>query len=150
MLRDGEAGPRRQFRQTISRDSGRTWDRPQLIEMWGKMPDCLALPSGRILLAVGSLDCMDGGRVFQGAQGTSFSGLFISDDHGRTWKRDVRFTSPDPHNLVPFDAPVMALLDQGHVLVISVAMDRRQKDNPLMGWSTGLKYVANELAPLRP
>ncbi len=147
MLRDGEAGPRRQFRQTSSKDSGRSWETPGLIEMWGKMPDMLVLPSGRILLAVGSLDCMDGNRVYEGPPNTSYSGLFFSDDHGRTWQRDVLFTSPDPENLAPFDAPVMALLSNGDVLVVSVAIDLRQKDNPLMGWTTGLKYVINQLGP---
>ena len=147
ILRDGEAGPRRQFRQTRSLDSGRTLEPPRLIEMRGKMPDMLVLPSGRVLLAVGSLDCMDGGLVFSGPANSTYSGLFVSDDHGRTWQRDVLFTSPDLENLIPFDAPVMALLRNGHVLVVSVAVDRRQKDNPLMGWTAGLKYVINQLAP---
>ena len=147
ILRDGEAGPRRQFRQTLSRDSGRTWETPELIDMWGKMPDALTLPSGRILLAVGSVDCMDGNLIYQVPLRPSYSGLFVSDDHGRTWQRDVMFQSPDPEHLVPFDAPVMVSLRSGNVLVMSVAVDRRQRNNPRSGWDAGLVYVINELAP---
>ena len=147
VLRDGEAGPRRQFRQTLSRDNGRTWETPELIDMWGKMPDALTLPSGRILLAVGSIDCMDGNLIYQVPLRPSYSGLFVSDDHGRTWRRDVMFQSTDPEHLVPFDAPVMVSLRSGNVLVMSVAVDRRQRNNPRSGWDAGLVYVINELAP---
>lgn len=146
VLRDVEKGPRRQFRQTVSRDKGITWDKPKLIELWGKMPDMLTLPNGRLLLAVGSVDCMDGSLAFSGPPGLSYAGLFISDDDGGTWKRDVLFTSPDPASVIPFDAPVMALLENGNVLAISFAVDRKYQGDPLLGWTRGMHYVIHELA----
>ena len=147
VFRDIDIGPRRRFRQAESKDSGRTWSHPRLTPFIGKMPDMLVLPSGRILLAVGSFDCMDGAFVFDGPPGSSYAGLLISDDHGRTWQRDVRFTSPDPKHLVPFDAPVLARLKDGRILAISFCPDRRSKDDPLLGWSRGYHYVIHELAP---
>jgi hypothetical protein len=146
ILRDGEAGPRRQFRQTVSHDNGKTWDKPKLVNMFGKMPDMLALADGRLLLLVGSVDCMDGGLAFNGPPGTSFVQLFISADNGRTWNGDVLLPSPDPEHLVPFDAPVLARLKNDNILAVSVAFDRRMKGDPLFGWSSGMHYVLSELA----
>lgn len=148
VFRDCEAGPRRQFRQAFSTDHGRTWSSPQLIDLWGKMPDMLTLPDGRLLMAVGSVDCMDGALVFSGPPGSSYAQLFISHDHGRTWQRDVLLTSMDPDQIIPFDAPTLASLDDGRVLAISFACDRRNDGDPLIGWSQGMHYVIHVLEPV--
>jgi len=149
IFRDTIAGPRRQFRQAISIDNGKTWSEPKLIDIWGKMPDMLTLPSGRMLLMVGSLDCMDGGLAFTGPPNSSYAGLFISDDNGKTWKRDVLMLAQDLKNLYPFDSPVMVLLKNGNILATSHTADRSYRDGPLFGWRDGLHCVINELAPTR-
>lgn len=149
IFRDAIHGPRRQFRQAISTDNGKTWPEPKLIEIWGKMPDILVLPSGRMLLAVGSLDCMDGSLAFKGPPNSTYAGLFISDDNGKTWKRDVLLVTPELENLIPFDVPVMTLLKNGNILTIFFAADRRYLGKPLSGWCEGNHYVINELAPTK-
>jgi hypothetical protein len=145
MLRDADAGPRRLFRQTVSHDHGQTWEKPWETNLYGKMPDLLVLPSGRMLLAVGSVDCMDGGLVFSGPPHSSYAGLFLSDDHGRTWRRDVLFTTPDLDQIIPFDSPVLALLPEGRILAISFSADRKYAGDPLLGWTRGMHYTINEL-----
>jgi hypothetical protein len=150
IFRDVTHGPRRQFRQAISTDNGKTWPEPTLIEMWGKMPDMLVLPSARMLLLVGSLDCMDGSDMFKGPPDSTYVGLFISDDNGKTWRRDVLLMSPDLKNIIPFDAPEMLLLKNGNILTLSFAGDRKHLKSPLTGWCEGMHYVINELAPTSP
>jgi len=143
ILRDRDSGPRRLFWQSVSDDNGRSWQQPFKTSIYGKMPDMLTLPSGRLLLIVGSLDCMDGSLAFAGPQGSSYAGLFYSDDNGKTWQKDLIIPSPEPINLVPFDAPVFTLLKNGDILVINCAADRRYQNDPLSGWTKGFHYVLN-------
>ncbi len=147
ILRDANAGPRRQFRQTVSHDNGYTWEEPWLIQLWGKMPDMLTLPSGRILLGVGSVDLLDGEEAWSGPANSSYAGLFISDDNGKTWQRDVMFLTEDLYQQVPFDSPVMALLRNGEILVVHVALNRAYRGRPLFSYAEGLDYVINFLTP---
>lgn len=147
VLRDVDAGPRRLFRQTVSHDNGKTWEKPWETNLYGKMPDVLVLPTGRMLLAVGSVDCMDGNLVFSGPPNSSYAGLFLSDDNGHTWRRDVLFITPNLSQLIPFDSPVLAALSKGRILAISLCADRKYQGDPLMGWTRGMHYVINELAP---
>ncbi|MBN1346328.1 MAG: exo-alpha-sialidase [Phycisphaerae bacterium] len=146
---------RRMLWQCSSRDNGRTWSKPVRTRrpngecIKGKMPDILALPSGRLLLAVGSVDVMDGSEIWKGPHGAGYSGLFVSDDHGATWRKDVMFRSPDPENLVPYDAPVLVRARSGDVLALSVQADRRAKDDPRSGWTMGSHYVMNVLRETR-
>lgn len=143
ILRDRLTGPRRVFWQTISHDNGRSWQQPWKTDLIGKMPDMLTLPCGRMLLAVGSLDCMDGSFAFTCQPGTSYAGLVYSDDNGKTWQKDLILPSPDPANIVPFDAPLLALLRNGDIMALNCAYDKRYKDDPLCGWTRGFHYVLN-------
>lgn len=143
VLRDRESGPYRLFWQTVSHDNGRTWQKPWKTNIIGKMPDMLTLPSGRLLMAVGSVDCFDGGDIWKGQPGSSYAALFYSDDNAATWNKDAILVSPDPLNLVPFDAPELAHLKNGDILVLTCASDRKFKDHPLSGWTLGQHFVLN-------
>jgi hypothetical protein len=114
------------------------------------MPDMLTLPSGRLLLMVGSLDCMDGSLMFTSPPATSFVGLLYSDDNGKTWNRDLILPSPDSTYLVPFDAPVMTLLKNGDILVVNCTHDRKYENDPLQGYTRGFHYVLNTIHQTTP
>ena len=43
----------------------------------------------------------------------------ISDDHGRSWKRDIDFTQVKPDSsILPMDGPGLCSLDADRVLVV--------------------------------
>jgi len=142
---------RRVLYQSISHDNGNTWEEVKKTAasgeardyIQGKMPDMLTLPSGRIIMGVGSVDVMDGSEVWAGGPGASYSGLYISDDYGVTWQRDVLFVSADPENLIPYDSPQLVQRENGDILALSVQMDRRSKDKPESGYTGGAHYVIN-------
>ena len=146
---------RRVLWQSISHDHGHTWQAPVKTKarghakdyIMGKMPDLLCLPCGRLLLAVGSVGISDGSLMWKGKPGASFAGLFVSDDHGKTWRQDVMFAPADPKHLVPYDAPVLVAGTNSDVLAISVQGDRRTKDDPRQGWTMGSHYVLHVIRP---
>ena len=148
IFRDGAYGPRRQFRQSVSTDNGYHWSTPELIDLFGKMPDILRTSTGELLMAVGSIDLMDGGLAFSAPPNSSFAGLFISDDDGATWTRDVMLTTSDLSRLIPFDAPVLMELANGHILAIALSVDTEYQNDPLLGWTRGMHYTIHELAPV--
>jgi hypothetical protein len=140
---------RRVLWQSVSTDHGRTWSTPVKTKardekrgyVHGKMPDVLRLASGRLLLAVGSIDVGDGSDIWRGKPGASYSGLYVSDDHGKTWWRDTMFPTSDPNHLIPYDAPVLLAGDKGRFLALSIQADRRTKSDPRSGWTFGSHYV---------
>jgi hypothetical protein len=140
---------RRVLWQSFSNDHGRSWSKPTITKaregtrdyVHGKMPDILCLPTGRILLAVGSVDAGDGSEIWKGTYGSSYSGLYVSDDDGATWRRDSLLPSAEPDNLIPYDSPVLAIGIDGGILALSVQYDRRTKSNPLAGWTMGSHLV---------
>ena len=99
------------------------------------------MPTGQILLAVGSVDVGDGSEIWKGAHGSSYSGLYVSDDDGLTWKRDSLSPSVEPERLIPYDSPVLAIGIDGTILALSVQYDRGTKSNPLAGWTMGSHLV---------
>ena len=119
-----------------------------LVENAGGMPALCRAANGDLLFAYATHwePVPTGGLVFDGALGPSYAGLFVSDDYGQSWKADALMTSPDPQNTIPFDAPGMSSLENGNILAIPFASDRKQAGNPLMGWTEGMHYVINELA----
>ena len=144
---------RRVLWQSFSDDHGRTWSKPTITKaqlddrdyVHGKMPDMLCLPTGQILLAVGSIDVGDGSEIWKSAHGSSYSGLYVSDDDGLTWKRDSIFPSVEPERLIPYDSPVLAIGIDGTILALSVQYDRRTKSNPLAGWTMGSHLVLHTI-----
>ncbi len=138
--------PRRMFGISFSRDGGTTWTAPRPAGIQGKMPDLLVLPSGRILLAVGAEGIADGSQVMTERDRTSFCTLFISDDHGQTWKRDLQLARSRPgNNIIPGDSPVLVRLDGGEILVVMQALDRTQGSHPLFGFNAGMSLIGNVL-----
>ena len=100
-----------------------------------------------MLLAVGSVNLADGGDLWNGPPGSSYAGLFVSDDHGATWRQDVGFTAPN--DWIPFDCPVLTVLKNGDVLAIQCAYDRKFRDHPDRGWTLGFHYVINVLRDMK-
>lgn len=148
---------RRVLWQSVSHDNGRTWSAPERTKalghvrdyIMGKMPDMLALPSERLLLAVGAVGISDGSLAYRGRPGASYCGLFISDDVGRTWRQDVLFPSADADHLIPYDSPVLARAPNGDILALSVQMDRRSKGDPRAGWTMGSHYVLHVIREVK-
>jgi hypothetical protein len=149
MRQDGNmGGPRRMFGTSFSRDGGKTWGAWRWANVQGKMPDLWVLPRGRILFAVGAEGLTDGGQVMTTPDRTSFCTLFVSDDHGQSWKRDVAFEPLLPSSaVVPGDSPVMWLLEGGRVLVVMQGIDRAKRGDPLLGYGVGMSLIANILEP---
>jgi hypothetical protein len=136
------------FGTSFSRDGGKTWDRWRWAGVQGKMPDLLTLPSGRILMAVGAEGLTDGSQVMTTKTRNSFSTLFVSDDNGQSWKRDLPFAPVTPDSsLVPADSPVMCPLGENKILVIIQGIDRARRGNPLLGFGVGMSLIANVIEP---
>src|SRR5205823_1336494 len=96
----------------------------------GKMPDLLVLPH-RILMAVGAEGLTDGSQVHKRTDRDSFCTLFVSDDNGVSWKRDVAFRRiPTDSTIVPGDSPVMCPLGNGKFLVVMQGIDRAKSADP--------------------
>ncbi len=143
-----EFGPRRTFLTGSSSDGGRTWTKYRSAGVQGKMPDLLVLPSGRILLAVGAEGLSDGSQIFTRNERRSFCTLFISDDHGETWKRDLEFAAvPPAGTVVPADSPVLWPLEGGRILVVMQGIDRARAGEPLLGFSAGMSLIGNVIEP---
>jgi len=148
MRQDGELGLRRMFGTSFSHDGGKTWGAWRWANVQGKMPDLLVLPAGRILLAVGAEGLKDGALVMSTRDRSSFCTLFISDDNGESWKRDVAFTPVTADtSVVPADSPVMWPLGNGRVLVVLQGIDRAKAGNPLLGYGVGMSLIANVIEP---
>jgi hypothetical protein len=112
------------------------------------MPDLLVLPGGRILLVVGAEGLKDGSLVITTKTRNSFCTLFISDDNGQSWKRDVAFTPVAPDSsVVPADSPVMWPLGDHRILVVLQGIDRAKAGNPMLGYGVGMSLIVNIIEP---
>lgn len=143
----GEFGLRRVFGTNFSTDGGRTWDAWRLTGVQGKMPDLMVLPSGRILFVVGMEGLADGAEAMPVLARTGqrcFATLFVSDDHGRNWQRELGLHHPEGALGMSGDGPVMCPLDDGRVLVVFQAVGPGN-DGGFSG--KGMYLVANVLAP---
>ena len=143
--------PRRTFGTRRSNDGGKTWGPMKSLRSFhvqGKMPDFLVLPSGRILMVAGAVGLTDGSQIGKLMDRFSFCSLFISDDHGATWKRDVDFAQVIPSgSIVPADQPGLCRLDDGRILVVLQGMDRSKKGDPWFGFHTGMSVIGNVIEP---
>ncbi len=149
IARGGGGLPRRTFGTNFSRDGGETWDAPRSAGVQGKMPDLLVLPSGRILMTVGAEGLTDGSQVLVIKARRSFCTLFISDDNGQTWRRELPLAAVDSRtSVVPADSPVMCMLGGGRVLAVMQGIDRSKADDPLMGFSAGMSLIGNVIEPV--
>ena len=112
------------------------------------MPELLLLPSGRILMAVGAEGVRDGSLIVSQRKRLSFCTLFVSDDHGQTWKRDVELAQSHPGStVIPGDSPVLVPLNDREILVVMQAIDRKRSGDPLFGFSAGMSLIGNVLEP---
>jgi hypothetical protein len=151
VLLNKDREPMRVFGVTRSIDGGRTWNgKWKFAGVRGKMPDLLRLESGRLLMAVGAEGLTDGSQMFhkENAARRSFATLFISDDGGHTWRRDVAIKPVnETTTIVPADSPVMCPLEDGRILVVAQGIDRAKKDDPWIGYHAGMSLVGNVLEP---
>lgn len=149
ILLNKDRHPMRVFGTTRSED-GKTWNGEwQLTGVRGKMPDLLVLPSGRILFAVGAEGLTDGAQIFTTPNRRSFCNLFISDDNGLSWKRDVAFQPVDAKTtIVPGDSPVMCALGNGNILVVMQGIDQAKKDHPRATYDVGMHLIGNVIEPV--
>lgn len=154
MLRGAGHPPRRTLGTRRSTDGGNTWGPMGSLRDYGaqgKMPDLLVLPSGRILMVLGAVGLEDGGEHVKQTDRFSFTALFISDDHGVTWTRDIDFAQVDPGgSIVPADGPGLCALDDGRVLVVLQGMDRSQAGRTWYSFHDGMSVIANIIEPARP
>ena len=145
IIRAAAEPPRRTFGTSFSHDAGKTWSPPQSAGVQGKMPDLLVLPSGRILMAVGAEGLSDGSLISIQKDRYSFCTLFISDDHGQTWRRDVEFEQLVPgSSVVPADGPGLVQLSDGRILTVIQAVDR----SGAFGFNVGMTVIGNIIEPV--
>jgi len=147
--KDGNMGrPRRTFGTAWAPD-GRHWNNWGWTDVRGKMPDLLLLPSGRLLMAVGAEGLSDGSEVFTRKGRDSFVTLFLSDDEGKTWQRDIEMARADRGSqIIPADSPVICPLEDGKILVVMQAIDRSKSTDPLVGFSAGMSLIGNIIEPV--
>jgi hypothetical protein len=150
MRQDGELGLRRMFGTSFSNDGGKSWSPWRWSGVQGKMPDTLVLPSGRILLAVGAEGLVDGGLVMTTKNRNSFCTLFLSDNNGQSWKRDVAFEPvSSASSVVPGDSPVMCPL-KNQILVVLQGIDRSRSADPRVGYQVGMSLIGNLIERVVP
>lgn len=150
IVRGAGGPPRRTFGTSFSRDGGKTWSSPRSARVQGKMPDLLVLPCGRILMVLGAEGLTDGSQIAAKRDRYSFCTLFVSDDHGQTWKRDLALEQVDSGgSVVPGDGPGLVALDDGKILVVIQALDRARAGHPLFGFSAGMSIIGNIIEPTR-
>ncbi len=117
--------PSRTFGMVRSADGGRSWSKPKPIGIQGKMPDLWETPDGRLLMAVGCEGCAIGREIYRKRNRRTFNVLFISDDGGETWRRDLELPPlDDTTEVIPCDAPVMVPMDGGRYFIVQQATDR--------------------------
>jgi hypothetical protein len=149
MRQDGQLGTRRAFGTSFSHDAGKTWKPWRWAGVQGKMPDAVVLPTGRILLAVGAEGLTDGSFVISRKDRSSFCSLFISDNGGESWSRDLLFSPVQgERTVVPGDSPVMCHLADGEILVVMQGIDRAKAGHPLLGYSVGMSLIGNLIKPV--
>lgn len=140
--------PRRTFGVAFSGDHGRTFTDPKPMHIQGKMPDALVLPGGRILLAVGAEGLADGSDAI-GSTRPSFVTIFMSDDHGRSWRRALEAGTPGgTPTHVAADGPVLCPLSGGRILLVCQGIDYAKRGHPLFSYSVGMAVVGNVIEPV--
>ena len=151
VLRGGGGPPRRTFGSRRSTDGGTTWSERESMKVQGKMPDLLLVPDGRILLAAGMVGLQDGSEHKTQMDRFSFCSLFISDDHGQTWQRDIDFQPVVPKgDIIVGDQPGLCQLPDGKIFAVLQAMDRTKKGDQWYGFHTGMSLVGNIIEPVSP
>lgn len=118
--------PPRTFGMTRSMDGGKAWSRPRpTIGVQGKMPDLWETPDGRLLLIVGCEGNAKGRDIYRKRDRRTFNVLFISDDAGDTWRKDVEIPPlTDVTEAIPADESSMVPLEDGRYFVVSQVIDR--------------------------
>ena len=100
-------------------------------------------------MAVGAEGLADFGEHVALEDRHSFCTLFVSDDHGKTWKRDVGLRQADPgSSVIPVDHPGLCRLADGRILIVMQAIDRTKPDQPWYGFHTGMSVIGNIIEPL--
>ena len=135
---------------TRSKDGGKTWSEPRpTVGVQGKMPDLWETPDGRLLLVVGCEGNADGSEIYRKRDRRTFNVLFISDDAGATWRRDVEIPPlDDVTEAIPADEPTMVPLGGGRYFVASQVIDRgAERVGHPVDWDYYFSLQATILAP---
>ncbi len=118
--------PGRTFGMIRSTDGGETWTKARpTVGVQGKMPDLWETPEGRVLMAVGCEGNAKGSEIYRKRDRRTFNVLFVSDDAGETWRRDVEIPPMDDvTEAIPADEPSMVPMGDGRYYVVSQVIDR--------------------------
>lgn len=140
---------RRIFGMTRSTDQGRTWEPARPTGVQGKMPDLWEAEDGRLLLMVGCEGNVKGFEIYRKRERRSFNALFISEDGGRSWQRDVQIPPLDEHTqAIPADEPTMVPLGGGRYYVVSQRIDRGEdRDSHPVDWDYYFSLQGTLLVP---
>lgn len=116
---------RRTFGLTRSADGGKTWSEAKPISVQGKIPDLWEEPDCRLLLVVGAEGCAKGREIYYKRDRRSFNTLFVSEDRGETWRRDLELPPIDDQTeIIPSDDPAMVPVGDGRYYVVHQSIDR--------------------------
>ena len=142
--------PGRTFGMTRSTDGGKTWSKAKpTIGVQGKMPDLWETPDSRLVLVVGGEGNADGSEIYRKRDRRTFNVLFISDDAGETWQRDVEIPPLDEvTEAIPSDEPTMVPLGDGRYFVVSQVIDRgKERTGHPVDWDYYFSLQCTILAP---
>jgi hypothetical protein len=143
--------PGRTFGMIRSGDGGETWTKARpTAGVQGKMPDLWETPEGRVLMVVGCEGNASGSEIYRKRDRRTFNALFVSDDAGETWRRDVEIPPlEETSEAIPADEPTMVPMGDGRYLVVSQVIDRgKSRTGHPVDWDFYFSLQGTMLTPV--